>query len=701
MANKKIKLSFQVDGLKETADNVNDLEKNLEVLKNKLKETKIGSREFNELSGAISQADAKIKNLNKSFEGLDADARAGEMGKLAGGLGAIGTAAAMAFEGSEDAEKYFKTFAQGLAITNAIKGGIESFTAAQKLLRGVMAASAVATAASAAASTADAGAKTAEAAATVGATTAQQGLNIAMLANPIGIIVLAIGAVIAAFVFFKDTILDLLKVAFYPYILAFEAVKKGLQSLGIIQSEEAKKMEASEKAKTEKLKELHKQKMKLIKQEIEANKEATIEATDAIDFEIAKRSAAGEDTAELEKKKIQILIASTEKELELTKLRNESKIGELKILAEFGGIFAEKAQERIKEIQDEEKELAKNLEGYNQDLEVFEIKQTKIASDESKKRSEDRKKANDDKIKAEKDTQDKLAELREKAYQDRLAAIQKEIDAEANVEKFKFDLMKDGLDKQIEADRLAYRERFNLLNQFLDEKSISEQEYNELQLELSRQQRESEQAIRDEYDAKNAEKDKKIADEKKVADDKDLADAKELNDAKLQVASQGFNMIGELATTFAGTSEAQQKKAFNIKKAADISSATIDGYKAVVSTYANTPGGPVLKGIAAAVAGGFALTQIAKIKNAKYGGAGSGGSGGLAGGASSTPQPAPTPNTQTLFGTAGQAGGDSEQSGNQQAGNRQQNVIKAVVVESDITNSQNRIASYKSTSEID
>lgn len=60
------------------------------------------------------------------------------------------------------------------------------------------------------------------------------------------------------------------------------------------------------------------------------------------------------------------------------------------------------------------------------------------------------------------------------------------------------------------------------------------------------------------------------------------------------------------------------KKAFEAKKKADLAIAVMDGYKAVLSTYASTPGGPILKGIAAGISGLFAAMNIAKIAASKF-----------------------------------------------------------------------------------
>lgn len=117
--------------------------------------------------------------------------------------------------------------------------------------------------------------------------------------------------------------------------------------------------------------------------------------------------------------------------------------------------------------------------------------------------------------------------------------------------------------------------------------------------------------------------------------DKDEAkkDAHDLQMAKAQIALDGLRLISDVAQSFAGDDEKRQKKAFQIKKVADIASATMDGYKAVLSTYANTPGGLVLKTVAATIAGAFSALQIANIARAQFEGADASGLSGAGSGA--------------------------------------------------------------------
>ena len=60
------------------------------------------------------------------------------------------------------------------------------------------------------------------------------------------------------------------------------------------------------------------------------------------------------------------------------------------------------------------------------------------------------------------------------------------------------------------------------------------------------------------------------------------------------------------------------KKSFQTNKALNLVGATIDGARAVISTFANTPGELIIKSIAAALAGVFAATQIGIIARSTF-----------------------------------------------------------------------------------
>ena len=96
------------------------------------------------------------------------------------------------------------------------------------------------------------------------------------------------------------------------------------------------------------------------------------------------------------------------------------------------------------------------------------------------------------------------------------------------------------------------------------------------------------------------------------------AQAKETAQAMANIAIDGLRLVSDIADLMAKGDKRKQKRAFNIKKAADIAEATMSGYKAVITTFANAPGGLALKAIQAGIAGAFSAVQIAKIASAKF-----------------------------------------------------------------------------------
>ena len=150
-----------------------------------------------------------------------------------------------------------------------------------------------------------------------------------------------------------------------------------------------------------------------------------------------------------------------------------------------------------------------------------------------------------------------------------------------------------------------------------------------------------------------------------------------------------------------------EKDAFEKDKKIRIASATIAGLQGAVAAFAGAmslgfPAGPIVGGILAAAVGVLTAMNISKIKAQQFeGGGDAGGSAGAApvgaGGSVGTgANSAPTPPSLSLF---GQALGGSEGQGQQNLGMRQQ-TIRAVVVESDITGTQNRLQNYQQRAEV-
>lgn len=155
--------------------------------------------------------------------------------------------------------------------------------------------------------------------------------------------------------------------------------------------------------------------------------------------------------------------------------------------------------------------------------------------------------------------------------------------------------------------------------------------------------------------------------------------------------TQGLQAINDVVGAFAKDNEKAQERAFKINKAANIAMAVIDTLKGAVAAYTSQiiPGDPtsIVRGaIAAAMVTAAGVANIKKIASTQFqgasasnaqGGGGGGGGGGL--------QPA-TPQTN-LFGQ----GNNMNTLQGAQSVETQPQVVKAVVVESDITSSQSRV----------
>jgi hypothetical protein len=176
-----------------------------------------------------------------------------------------------------------------------------------------------------------------------------------------------------------------------------------------------------------------------------------------------------------------------------------------------------------------------------------------------------------------------------------------------------------------------------------------------------------------------------LAQKKKDIRDKDVADAKAAQQASLKLTADGFAMIAEMATTFAGQSEEQQKKAFEIKKAASIAQAIVETYMAAQSAYASqlsiaTPDAPIRASVAAGLAIASGLARVAAIQKTKFDS--KGGTGGGGGGGGVAPAPSFTP-------TAGGALPEEAQFGG---------MGRVYVLEGDITKTQTRVRRLRNTS---
>lgn len=179
--------------------------------------------------------------------------------------------------------------------------------------------------------------------------------------------------------------------------------------------------------------------------------------------------------------------------------------------------------------------------------------------------------------------------------------------------------------------------------------------------------------------------------------------AEDYANAANSLAEGIFAISNSLGKQDEKSKDERAKRQFNIQKALNLSLAGIDAFKAITSSLAQAPIaiGPIPNpaGIASLVfAGVTSVANIAKIAAAKYkGGASGGGSAPASASAGSANIPAAASlNNSTLFST----GGNPDELIKSKTAKAETPVIKAIVVESDITNAQSNVKSVKETASI-
>lgn len=330
----------------------------------------------------------------------------------------------------------------------------------------------------------------------------------------------------------------------------------------------------------------------------------------------------------------------------------QRKLGNDKLADIYDQAVHAQKLERTKEQQEKKEESLKSIASLEADLVVLQINNDKKVTENYKKSLEERKKINDDFWK------DANKKLEEQADAD-LAAMNAEIKREADKE------------KAIADDKERHRQ-FELQQE--KEKAAAKKAADEKEL----------------ADAKKLEQDK--AKQKEIIENLSFNAAKSLSDAIFSI---------QLSNVKKGSDEELKlrKQAFQLDKAFAITKATMDGYKSVLSTFADTPGGFVIKTAAASLAGVFAAAQIAKIAASKFEGSATTGGANISAptqiGSTSVPTP-PTINPTTTSTTFDNQGNNLGASTERQA----QQPIKVYVTENDISEVQKRANKLKTQTTI-
>ena len=238
----------------------------------------------------------------------------------------------------------------------------------------------------------------------------------ALVATGIGALVVGIGMLIANF----DKVVDIVQNArkrfnelgegvktvisiLLPFIGVIRLINAGLRRIGVIESEQSKtrRKQAAEQARL--ASEERKRQRELLEQKIKNLEKERKAIEDKADFEIAKLRAAGKDTVDIERQKMEAVLHSNRQQVDSIEKLVEELRTEMRIKA-LSGQFVFDEIKQMNELLDKRQELKDSIKETSQDLEIFEIAQRKRATDAYRKQAE-----NEAKIEEEKN--EKLKEL--------------------------------------------------------------------------------------------------------------------------------------------------------------------------------------------------------------------------------------------------------------------------------------------------
>ena len=319
------------------------------------------------------------------------------------------------------------------------------------------------------------------------------------------------------------------------------------------------------------------------------------------------------------------------------------------------------------------------------------------------------------KLKANGATEADLAKIRRKALEAEKAELERKLQEDVARFGVKNDKYQTALRQEIELLGIKIKEESKIINQAASTLSAAEKSRRDKALADRKAEQERMKAIEIEGYYERLELQKQFATEyenaiiagmrkeaasrmqyaalenarDKKSKDGQLQREADLRQAQQQMADQSFSIIGDIITATAGQSEAAQRKAFNIAKAASIAQAIVNTYLAANAALAMDPLKEVFPGqrfVQAALTIAAGLANVAKIKATQFQGGGGGGSSApspAAGNATMTPPPTFTSPQTTNLGTGDLSSGQGQGQQNQP--------MRAYVVERDIQQTTSRV----------
>lgn len=207
------------DSAKASVKTISSLQDLMLDLSGQLEDVEIGSEAFEVLSKTIRETEGELRTAQESLIGLSSDDVAGNVGRLAGGLGGIAASAALIADEDSALGQFFGGLESGIGILVGVQGAIDAVASSRELLRGITVASAAAEKANLAAKNAgnivsaknvsvtiaQTIATSAQSIATGIATIAAAALNAVLAINPIFLLITALAAIAVGLAVFSSS----------------------------------------------------------------------------------------------------------------------------------------------------------------------------------------------------------------------------------------------------------------------------------------------------------------------------------------------------------------------------------------------------------------------------------------------------------------------------------------------------------------
>lgn len=520
-----------------------------------------------------------------------------------------------------------------------------------------------------------------------------------LLLNPIFLITAVVAAIVAGLYMLADRLgfvtkfVDFLSAAFKPLI---DMVKWFLDLMGLTSFAADEALAKTTKA-------------------LEMEKEKRIEVLGVMDQKIALLDAEGKSTLALRIERNKYLQEEINNNLKLLEVMDNNFLNQTKLYKETVKANKSKAQEiKVEEVKlnqeviaegqkaaDAQKQfLADRLaatrliqdltlgvmqDGVEKELLANKYKYDRLREDllkNEKLNKEERAKINqlyiDESIQTAEKINQKYTDAEAKKQADLAKVIKDAKEIQAQEEEDFFARYQEAVNSTQQNEINAVREKYNLL--------IEEaKRYGQSTLELEKLQQDAIAQI--EKDARE----KKAAEEKAEFDRK-MKMAEDYAGAVNNLAETVFTLSDRFGKQDEISKEKRAKRQFAVQKAMQLSLAIIDGFKAAQASIAQMP--PVTPiGIAALVATiSASVANVAKIASTQYGSKSTGGGGGGGTDVTSMAGNATAGGGAPSFSLFGQ-GNNQNTTGSAQdvQSNSNQLTVKAIVVESDVTSTQNKV----------